>query len=40
MDTLQEITRMNRLLEVEESAFQHQLEDAVSFCSYITNSAI
>ena len=31
METVKEITRVNRLLEVEEMAFQWQLEDAVSF---------
>ena len=30
MEAVKEITRVNRLLEVEEMAFQWQLEDAVS----------
>ena len=34
MEAVKEIVRMNRLMEVEELAFQGQLEDAVSLFTF------
>ena len=38
MEAVKEITCMNRLLEAEDMAFAHQLEEAVSFYQIFTFS--
>ena len=40
MEAVKEITRMNRLLEVEEISFQNQLEDAVSIFQFLFSNFI